>query len=313
MEGIDLRSDLWAIGVILYELLAGQLPFDAPNYNAMLILIATRQPKPVEELVPELDPALAAIVGRALATERDQRFATAREMHTALKAWLQGSPVAGPALRVLRPTPHPSATPMGFETADTLYDAQGATRPRASRLPWVVGGVIAVVTAVASFLALRGSHPPAATPAPVVSTPVAHLLRLDGLPAGAHVLINGQAAELPARVNAGGSYRVEVQAPGFRRWQHVVDNPTQDQAIAYRGEREEAEAPPPVPVVPTAHPATPHPAIAAHPHPTTVPAIATPPTTTATTPATTPVVHPPTPPRPPSTTNLLATDPNEIR
>ena len=56
---IDHRVDLYAVGVILYECLSGTLPFDGPNYHALLQSILLSSPRPLESLVPGISPGLA--------------------------------------------------------------------------------------------------------------------------------------------------------------------------------------------------------------------------------------------------------------
>jgi len=82
----DGRSDLYAVGVILYELLSGRRPFigDTPAATARLHVHAA--PAPLTALVPDLPPALAAVVHRALAKEPAARFPDAAAMGRALRA-----------------------------------------------------------------------------------------------------------------------------------------------------------------------------------------------------------------------------------
>jgi serine/threonine-protein kinase len=84
IRNLDHRVDLYAVGVILYECLAGQLPFQAENYHALLQSILAREPTPLQQLVPDLDAGLAEVVHRALAKRADDRFPNARAMWEAL-------------------------------------------------------------------------------------------------------------------------------------------------------------------------------------------------------------------------------------
>jgi serine/threonine-protein kinase len=99
---IDLRSDLYAAGVILYECITGQVPFSAETFNELIFRIVLESPPPVESFVPDLDPAFIAIVRKAMAREPDERFQTAQAFHEALAAWLARA-TALPALPPIRP------------------------------------------------------------------------------------------------------------------------------------------------------------------------------------------------------------------
>lgn len=73
-------SDLYAAGVILFELLAGFKPFQADTPLGLMRAIGQDVPPDLREVRPELDPALAAVVAKALAKDPDRRYASAREM-----------------------------------------------------------------------------------------------------------------------------------------------------------------------------------------------------------------------------------------
>ena len=85
-RGLDHRIDLWATGIILYECLSGQRPFDARNYNALLVQILTAPPRPLHEIQPDVPAGLERIVERALRKLPADRFQSALEIQTALRA-----------------------------------------------------------------------------------------------------------------------------------------------------------------------------------------------------------------------------------
>ena len=85
---IDIRSDLYSVAAIMYELLAGYAPFVGDNYNALLFAIQQGKPTPLDEARPDVDPALIQVVMRAMAADANLRFQTAEDMAEALTPWL---------------------------------------------------------------------------------------------------------------------------------------------------------------------------------------------------------------------------------
>ncbi len=80
----DPRMDVYSIGVVLYEMLAGIRPFDAPTFQELAQKVRKDEPPPLRNLRPDLPPALERVVLRALSKERDDRWATAAEFAGAL-------------------------------------------------------------------------------------------------------------------------------------------------------------------------------------------------------------------------------------
>ncbi|MDB5860660.1 MAG: uncharacterized protein JWQ76_4349 [Ramlibacter sp.] len=91
---LESRSDLFSAGVVLYELLTGTRPFDGDNPFAIIQRILSVVPPAPTQLAPALPAALDAVLARALAKDRDARFASAREFAQALE---QFAPTAAPS------------------------------------------------------------------------------------------------------------------------------------------------------------------------------------------------------------------------
>jgi serine/threonine protein kinase len=84
---VDHRSDIYAVGVILYRAITGRLPFEGDNFQQLLFKIALEAAPPLAELAPEIDETFRAIVEKAMAKSPDDRFASARAMQEAFVAW----------------------------------------------------------------------------------------------------------------------------------------------------------------------------------------------------------------------------------
>ncbi len=112
---VDARTDIWAMGAILYQSLSGQQPFSGATMAQTLVALSTREPTPLKSMVPTLPDELVAIVERCLKKNPDERFQTARELSAALAPFEQTGtvvmPAAGAAVHTLAPnspTPPPN-------------------------------------------------------------------------------------------------------------------------------------------------------------------------------------------------------------
>ncbi|MET0385442.1 MAG: serine/threonine-protein kinase [Polyangiales bacterium] len=87
----DQRSDVYAFGVILYQVLTGELPFPATNFAELVLQIATGTPVPLRELAPDVSPRVERIVAKAMARDPEARYQDVRTLVTDLEAQLTES------------------------------------------------------------------------------------------------------------------------------------------------------------------------------------------------------------------------------
>ena len=92
----DGRADLWSSGAILYECLTGRAPHTGGSYEAVIVSICSKDAPDVRMHNPAVSEAIAKVIAKALARDRDDRFASAREMSDALVAASGGLMTTGP-------------------------------------------------------------------------------------------------------------------------------------------------------------------------------------------------------------------------
>jgi serine/threonine-protein kinase len=164
----DVRTDLWAVGIILYECLSGASPFRATNPNELAIDILINEPLPLRERDPSLPPALEAVIGKALSKDPDQRFQDASDFAAALMD------VEAKSLATWPGDTTPSSPPV-FEPVPEVWigspapaDSIRVPTTRRWLVPLIVGGLLAAGAVgglfTAGLVGDRSPEPPSVTP-----------------------------------------------------------------------------------------------------------------------------------------------------
>ncbi len=236
-------GDIYTLGVILYEVLTGQLPFEGLNLVALWVKIVNEEAPPPRSIRPELDERLEAICLKAMAKDPAERYASMGEFAAALTGWLKASPV-------LKPVPGDGADSSGAKKGDNRFSPlvdpiKSGKTPRPLRTPSRWRALIAMAGAAAVLLlgiviVIKYSNRDKGT----------IVLEIEGAEPGTIVEIKLDDEMIdPVQAKKGlqvkpGEHRVEVTAPGYEADSitlTVVDRNETRHTLRLRGKK-----PPPV-------------------------------------------------------------------
>jgi len=124
-EEIDPRADVWAMGVTLYELISGHLPFGGESVSQMLSAILRDEPVPLRKRRPEVSAELESVIACALSKDRERRYASANELQAALAGVRARIPATNPSTRTMRMNDN---TPFRLSRPDAFADTTDLTR-----------------------------------------------------------------------------------------------------------------------------------------------------------------------------------------
>lgn len=147
---LDARSDLYSLGVAMYEIVTGKRPFEGKSEYSLMAAHLNEAPRPPMEMNPALSPALNSVILLALAKNPDERFQSADAFRAALTEATRGLEATTVPVVATPPPPEYSRQ----STANQLANLTGSQNPGHRGLYMLLGAFIAIVIIVASAVEL---------------------------------------------------------------------------------------------------------------------------------------------------------------
>jgi eukaryotic-like serine/threonine-protein kinase len=236
---VDARADVWALGVVLFELLTKRWPFEAESMPELCLKVVSDPPVPVQSLRSDVPRVMADVIARCLQKDPAKRFANAAELASALEPLappasravverarlaMGSMPDIGggsvnvtvvPASAISAPHPLPDAlahTAMTPATWDSSKGASMGTAPGRGRALWIGLGAAVVGGGLVAALLLRGHDTPPVTAAPAPTVAPAPVPQ-PSAPVTALVALPSAPPAVPAAPSAAPSASVAAVAP----------------------------------------------------------------------------------------------------
>jgi hypothetical protein len=250
---IDERTDEFALAAITYELLTGRIPFQGDAVPAVLYQVVHEQPEPMRTIVPTINPAVEAVVFKALAKAQNDRYPSVLAFHRELvRAAASDHSLCAAELSETMPSAARPASEPAAEISTTLGLATAAIegksgRPGAGKRRRIGAGIaagVALLVLGAAGLGMRrwqgpaAAQPPtspsaavaakqaipSAAPKPTLAEPTAAIVEVEDAPPGLQATVDGVLKELPLVLPHGAEvHSLLFEAPGYEPREIRID------------------------------------------------------------------------------------------
>ncbi|HEX3107881.1 MAG TPA: protein kinase [Thermoanaerobaculia bacterium] len=232
---LDARTDLFSLGIVLYEAATGKLPFRGETVTETITRIVRDEPEPPRVANPSITPALALLIERCLRKDREQRIGSAKELSTALERLSAVAPT--------EPMTAAMTAPMVAAAAPTIIERAPVQKPRHK---WPLYAIILgplLVLAIAYAAIVHRDRQQLKVTAPVLATETAK-------PSTSTMAVTAAPATQTEATTSSALSRAQAAPPA-----RVVEQKTEQKPETGAGEAAGAPPstpPPPTPVTPTA-------------------------------------------------------------
>ena len=269
---IGIKSDIYSMGVILFQMLTGRLPFEAPNYNALLVKILTEAPPDPLDYKPDLPQEIVSIIRCAMAKDTSVRFSTCAEFRERLLSYVPGASSrfqtkmsgSGTAIQ----------STLSTHTPLEMTRSRGPSQARKGKLPWLIGTAATLVAGFVFALFLfndpdkkphfgstrmdltiespnpgisGGSSATSQPQGPKDNKPKQIRLRINASPPEAKIAVDGVISQNPYDKNVykdDQNHKIDISAKGYRiLTADVVFNRDQELTFELQKLGSEGEAP----------------------------------------------------------------------
>ena len=219
MSALDGRADLYALGVMMYEMLTGEVPWKGDSAIAIAARRLVTAPPDLAEIAP-VPEALAEVVRRCMARDPDARFRAAEEVRTALRACgeIAGDSALPLALRPTQPPPAPIAATPRNARAVAVMPVKNTGSPDDAHFAQTFGDALCDALATHPAMSVRAVSPGAGTDRDA---------RALGRELGAEIVVT-PSLRVTAEGDARAAIRVVSVAEGLQLWAGRLDRPLAD-------------------------------------------------------------------------------------